>query len=626
MTTQVEPVVQQSNPVVINRIQSPAPEVRAEPEPGLVQEAVQEVPLIVARPLSLVDEPPTVYTITEEFEVPSAATTPPRLELDVAVTPPVDQSPRAKALAEALFGGEPPEPAVSPPRASPSAEELHDEVERKVMAATVALKSPSLNVEGGSPLRRKSTKRIDLQKISGPQLVSASMSVDAIPLASPSMTSLREVGSPQDSIKGGSRIRSRLQRLGNSLRTKNSNSGHERESSTGSANVVHESTPAGISQVVNYYPQAPQVMSVPPHGGDSLSGGNKGAGTSAGPVTPPATASPAGLKGFITRLRQPKGGSLRRAEGSPRPAVSMQPSAFLSSPQLNESEPAAPQAIQVMVPRAPPSDTISIPSVNIQTPDPSANIQTPDEALRQLFVAASNLGLDPAALNELLSNRTASQASKVAPWAIPTDSRPGTSAQKYDDSSSSSWTTAQNSAAPSRQQSTRVKIEPTVRLRPAREGSNPQSAVIRRTIIYPSPAASSSGSPLPGQAAGRSTGVQRKMSTASNNNGKRRPMSFQSGFSTKSVHDRTPTPPPPRGAAAKRMSQDGLPPMPGSMFSSSGRPGTSAGIMYVIFLSDWTWILTVAIEMMGSMELAPSTCRKAAQIRQHWRTAVPYRL
>ena len=545
----------------------------------MTREEIQEAPIIVARPISPVGEPPIVYTITEEFEVPSAATTPPQIELDIAVTPPppADQSPRAKALAEALFGGEPPESTAtaSPPRRNQSAEELHDEVERKVIAATVALKSPSLTVDGGSPLRRKSTKRIDLQKISGPQLVSASMSVDAIPLASPSMTSLGAMGLPQEGTKTGSGIGSRLRRLHHSLRTKNNNpSGHEREHSGASSTVIHETSSAGLTQVVDYYPQglqAPQVRSVPPHGGDSLSG-VKSSVTSAGPTTPPATAGPAGLKGFITRLRQPKGGSIRRAEGSPRPAVSMQPSAFLSSPHLNENEPTAPRTIPVMA-RSPPSETMSIPSVSTQTPD---------EALRQLFTAANNLGLDPAALNELLSNRAASQASKAAPWASPIDSRPGTSAQRYDDSSSSSWTTAQNSAAPSRQQSTRVKIEPTARLRPAREGGNPQSAVVRRTIIYPSTAASSSGSPLPGQA--RSTGgVQRKMSTASNS--KRRPMSFQSQFSAKSVHDRTPTPPPPRGAAAKRMSQDGLPPMPSSIFSSSGRPGTSAGIMYVFFSS-----------------------------------------
>lgn len=396
------------------------------------------------------------------------------------------------------------------------------------------------------------------------------MSVDAIPLASPSVTSLGPVNSPHETVKSSSGLGSKLRRLHNSLRTKNTNSVHERDHSGGSGNVVQESTSAGLTQVVNYYPQglqAPQVRSVPPHGGDSLNAG-KSSTSSTAPTTPPATASPAGLKGFITRLRQPKGGSIRRAEGSPRPAVSMQPSAFMSSPHLNENEPTAPQSIPVLN-RAPPSESLSIPSVNTQTPD---------EALRQLFNAANNLGLDPAALNELLANRAASQASqasKAPVWTPSTDSRPGTSSQRYDDSSSSSWTTAQNSAAPSRQQSTRVKVEPTVRLRPAREGGNPQSAVVRRTIIYPSSAPNSSASPLPGQ--GRNAGVQRKMSTASN--GKRRPMSFQSGLSAKSVHERTPTPPPPRGAAAKRMSHDGHPPMPGSILSSSGRPGTSAGII-----------------------------------------------
>jgi serine/arginine repetitive matrix protein 2 len=405
------------------------------------------------------------------------------------------------------------------------------------------------------------------------------MSVDAIPLASPSMTSLGVMASPQDGAKRGSGIGSRLRRLGGSLRTKTNTAGHERDNSGG--NVVQEPSSSGLSQVVDYYPQGlqpPQVRSVPAHGGDSA----KGAVGSPVPISPPATAGPAGLKGFITRLRRPGGGSIRRGETSPgRPAVSMQPSAFLSSPHLNENEPAPPinrtqpPALRVLA-RAPLSDPSSIPSAPTQT--------QAETSLKQLFDAANNLGLDPAALNELLSQRAASQTSKAAPWMTPTDSRPGTSTQKYDDSSSSSWTTAQTSAAVSRQPSTRVKIEAAPRLRPARESGNPQSAVVRRTIIYPSTSVgATSASPLPGQT--RSTGVQRKVSTASTNN-KRRPISFQSQYSGKSVHDRTPTPPPPRGAAAKRMSQDGLPPMPGSMFSSSTRPGTSAGIMYVIYLTE----------------------------------------
>lgn len=580
-TTQAEPVIIQRvtspAPVVINRIQSPTPETRPETENIVPPEVLPEPPMIIARPQSPVEEPTVVYTITEEFEVPSAATTPPQTEAQISISPPVDQSPRARALAEALFGGETTSPAVSPPRINRSAEELHDEVGRKVLAATTALKSPSLTVEGGLPLRRKSTKRIDLQKISGPHLVSASMSVDAIPLASPSMTSLGVVASPQDGAKRGSGIGSRLRRLGGSLRTKTNTVGHERENSGG--NVVQEPTSSGLSQVVDYDPQGlqpPQIKSVPPHSGGSV----KGAVGFPGPITPPATAGPAGLKGFMSRLRRPGGGSIRRGETSPgRPAVSMQPSALLSSTHLNENEPALPinqtqPPVVHALARALPSDSLPIPSVSTQTPD--------ETSLKQLFDAANNLGLDPAALNELLSNRAAlQQASKAAPWMAPTDSRSGTSTQRYDDSSSSPRTTAQTSAAVSRQASTRVKIEAAPRLRPAREGGNPQSAVVRRTIIYPA-TAGTSASPLPGQ--GRSTGVQRKASAASSSN-KRRPISFQSQYSGKSVHDRTPTPPPPRGAAAKRMSQDGLPPMPGSMFSSSARPGTSAGIMYAVYLT-----------------------------------------
>jgi len=562
-------------PVIVNRVQSPAPEARPEPENIMQPEVLSEPPMIVARPLSPVEEPPVEYAIPEEPEPPlSVTTTPPQEEAkeDIA-TPPVDQSPRAKALAEALFGGEATVPAVSPPRINLSAEELHDEVERKVMAATTALKNPSLSMEGSSPLRRKPIKRIDFQKISGPQLVSASMSVDVIPLASTSMTSLGAIASPQDGVKLRSGIGSRLRRLGGSLRTKTNTSGHERDNS-GSGNVVQEPTSSGLSQVVDYYPpgvQQPQIRSVPPHAGDSI----KGAVGSPGVTTPPATAGPAGLKGFITRLRRPGGGSIKRGETSPgRPAISGQPSAFLSSTHLNENESAPPisrvqPSIHAIV-QAPPSDASSAPSTSNQTPD--------EVSIQQLFAAASNLGLDPAALNELLSQRMATQDSKPAPGTTFMDTQLGNNTQKYEDSSNSSWAAPQPSAVPFRQPSTRVKIEAGPRLRPSREGGNPPSAVVRRTIIYPSTApGATSTSPLPGQT--RGSGVQRKGSTASNTTRQRRPISFQSQHSAKSVHDRTPTPPPPRGAAAKRMSQDGLPPMPGSILSLNGRPSTSAGVM-----------------------------------------------
>jgi hypothetical protein len=128
-------------PVVINRIQNPAPEARREADNIVPLEVHPEPHKIVERPLNPVEEPDVVYTITEEFEVLSAATTPPQLEAQISSTPPVDQSPRAKALAEALFGGETISPAVSPPRINHSAEELRDEVERKVLAITTALKS-----------------------------------------------------------------------------------------------------------------------------------------------------------------------------------------------------------------------------------------------------------------------------------------------------------------------------------------------------------------------------------------------------------------------------------------------------------------------------------------------------
>jgi serine/arginine repetitive matrix protein 2 len=542
-------------------------EVKSEPSPVVAQPPVV-LPMIVARPISPIGESLPQVDESKEFEVPSAATTPPLVEPEL----PVEQSPRARALAEALFGKDQATPSGSPLRPKPpSTEELRDEVEKKAMAATVALKNSSLYVEGSSPLRRKSTKRIDLQKISGPHLVSASMSVDAIPLASPSMASL---GSP-DAPKGGSKLGDKLRRLRGSLRNKPQLApSHSKESSTAST-VIYEQ-PSG-EQVVNYDPHAlnqPQIRSGPAHSGmdPAATAAIKSPAGSSIIVSPPATAGPAGLKGFMARLRQPKHAARNSRDfGTPtRSAVSIQPSASLSSSQLNE-----PTFTPLAVPSALPSTTQST-----QASVTSSPAQTPDEmALEQLFAAAHNLGLNPADLNDLLQ-RSGSQTAKLAA----SSSRPGTGTRRYEDASSMAWTNDQPSAAPSRQPSIRLKAEAVPRARPIREGNNPVSGVVRRTIIYPSTAAPTSASPLPSQS--RTPSVHQK--TASSIFSKRRPMSMQSQVSGRSVHGRIPTPPPSRGAA-RRLSEDGhAPPVPSSVYTASnGRPSTSAGILYVTF----SWLM-----------------------------------
>ncbi|KAG8859780.1 hypothetical protein FRB91_006899 [Serendipita sp. 411] len=557
--------------ITIVRLQSPPPGPNVIPEeqyPQLVETVVQP-PMIVARPMSPVEETHSEVKIPGEFEVPSAATTPPRFE-----TPsPAKQSPRTKALTDALFGDHL-TPAAPGPKHQPSVEELQVEVEKRALAATVALKSPVV-VPESSPLRKKSTKRIDLQKISNPHLVSASMSVDAIPLASPSMASL-SMTQTQDLGRSGSKLGDRLRRLRGSIKTKGQQGpGHEREPS--SSSLSNEITPNGPSQVLDYDPQSlstPQIRTVPP------TTPNKP--LSAGLASPPASAGPAGLRGLVARFRQSKGNPRKEESTPPRSAVSVQPSASSSSSHLNDADGSMTMGNIVVPPsrntslnRAQPaiassqSDVTSLnraqPAIASSQSDvtsiSSGTAQTPDEAAlrKRLLETALTLGLNAEDINVLLE--------RAAKTATHSDSPSDTSQRTMDEGQ---LAIGQASTSLSRQTSTRVRIDASARLRPTREGGNPISGVVRRTIIYPSSTATPSTSPLPGY-----RGVLRKMSSASN---KRRPMSVQSQYSGKSIHERVPTPPPPRGA--RRISEDGLPPIPSSLYSSSARPGTSAGIIY----------------------------------------------
>ncbi|KAG8867511.1 hypothetical protein FRC20_005578 [Serendipita sp. 405] len=512
----------------------------------------KEPPMIVARPMSPVEEAISEVKIPGEFEVPSAATTPPRFE-----TPsPAKQSPRTKALTDALFGDHL-TPAAPGPKHQPSVEELQVEVEKRALAATVALKSPVV-VPESSPLRKKSTKRIDLQKISNPHLVSASMSVDAIPLASPSMASL-SMTQTQDLGRSGSKLGDRLRRLRGSIKTKGQQGpGHEREPS--SSSLSNEITPNGPSQVLDYDPQSlstPQIRTVPP------TTPNKP--LSAGLASPPASAGPAGLRGLVARFRQSKGNPRKEESTPPRSAVSVQPSASSSSSHLNDADGSMTMGNIVVPPSRNTSLNRAQPAIASSQSDvtsiSSGTAQTPDEAAlrKRLLETALTLGLNAEDINVLLE--------RAAKTATHSDSPSDTSQRTMDEGQ---LAIGQASTSLSRQTSTRVRIDASARLRPTREGGNPISGVVRRTIIYPSSTATPSTSPLPGY-----RGVLRKMSSASN---KRRPMSVQSQYSGKSIHERVPTPPPPRGA--RRISEDGLPPIPSSLYSSSARPGTSAGIIY----------------------------------------------
>ena len=270
-------------------------------------------------------------------------------------------SPRARALAEALFGSGEPSPvsstAVRPLSASlsnspdtpatpfiahvTSEGNLEEDVGRKAAAATAALKNSS---EATSlALKRKATKKIQTKQISGPQLLSASMSVDAIPLASP--VSVLAPASPlshQDASSGSNSRASGKGLLGRwrSLR-KSQQSGMLEPIETSSSTLVRQDSLSPIGQTIVYQPttiHTPEIQSVPPPGTTPSSPPQHQWPQSAGPTqtmpiaSPPATSG--GLKGFMTRLRQSKGSARKEeAKGSPAtPSVALQNAAATPSP------------------------------------------------------------------------------------------------------------------------------------------------------------------------------------------------------------------------------------------------------------------------------------------------------
>ena len=478
-------------------------------------------------------------------------------------------SPRARALAEALFGSGEPSPisshAVRPLSASlsnsPSAPgtpfvghvkqltpdaDLEVDVGRKAAAATAALKNSS---EASSlALRRKPTKKIQTSQISGPQLLSASMSVDAIPLASPVSTvvpaspiSHHDASSGSNSRASGRGLLGRLR----SLRKSQQNGGFE-PLETASSTLVRQDSLSPSGQTIVYNPPSlhtPEVRSVPPPGTSPSSPAQRHWPQSAGLTHPTPIASPpatsGGLKGFMTRLRHSKGSARKEeAKASPvTPSIALQSAASTSSPHLQQRDVQQSPSHQLHHQSSVKPPQQVQPAVSDSAPPTVAAPQEEGEAVEAFRQAAKSLGLEDEMINGFLLQRSLSLT------------RPGPSDTRRHQGANSP--PLANSPL-SRQPSTRTKLmeaNVNARARVMREGVDPLSAVVRRTIIVPS---TSSNIMTEGRNA---SPVVRKSST------RRRPPSTTSQHSAKSpITDRVPTPPPPRGG--RRFSEDARPPMP----------------------------------------------------------------
>ncbi|KAJ7219133.1 hypothetical protein GGX14DRAFT_590195 [Mycena pura] len=459
------------------------------------------------------------------------------------------------------------QPSRSPstPRLPQSAEEhaqLTKEVQRKTDAAMVMLqKQPSTS---NLPLPHKapiSRKRISPSQISTPQLVSASTSVDTIPLPSPS------------AMAGGqSKIGSRLKRLRGSLRKTTIPTA---EDLTPFPAELRSPPPV---QTARYDPSKFRAP-----GGPTATSATELEGFKVSLPSPPASAGP-GLKGFMARFRGKQRASETQTEFDARSARGRSPhlsppstenilaqSTGWQSPQGNNthspSSSSSPTST-TMQPRtsptsAPPPTQYSTSSVTRHTTAPLYNHRTqqsaqsneapgPDEsqAIRQLFDAASNLGLDQAALNDLLA-RSGSTSSRSTEWTLLTRNNSAVARpdlpQERDhggDVSRSASHRSQLTPVSNTAESLKPTPQPDHPRRPKDEAPD-KSAVVRRTIIFPSDA--------------RSSTID--LSVLIRKNSSRRRRVSATSVSSRSVHDRVPTPPPSK--TGRRFSTDNIsPPVP----------------------------------------------------------------
>lgn len=469
--------------------------------------------------------------------------------------------------------------------------ELTREVQQKTEAAMVALNKNPSRTNVGDLLKYTPSirRRVDPSQISTPKLVSTTTSVETIPLRSPSVTS--------NNSSGASKLGSRFKKLRGSLRAKNL-------VSSGEETVTPENVKASPpeSQIAHY-----DSAKLNPPGAPKLSSATETGRFKVPVPNPPASAGP-GLKGFMARFRNkqrmsetPAGGdrSMPRATSPLTPASPLtptipkqatspldrshngtpRPASTLPRPMYSRFPPANPPA------QAPPPPVAATPASTEASKDEESKDEEPKDvqnaaALEQLFRAAKDLGLDGNALNDLLArsgstsspkpllrnNSTAAPGPRPAAWKdsenvqqvsyVPSNSSQQTATPSNYESLSNEQQPQQSSTnaafepRPATPESPMIR-KPSVRkpdhLRRPKEGQteNAATTVVRRTLVYANDVSSADFAAL----------IQRK-------NSARHRRGSVTSTSARSVHDRAPTPPPPKTPTIKRFSADGLPPMP----------------------------------------------------------------
>ncbi|KAG8933981.1 hypothetical protein FRC02_010819 [Tulasnella sp. 418] len=496
---------------------------------------------------------------------------------------------RKKALTEALFGApsissleskEHPfttsegyltladlEPVKAPmsPKSTLTAEELVQEVQRQNERAMAELKNASTTqLADSAGLKRKNTKKISAHLISGPHLVSSSASVDAVPIGpkSPSQVSLaaptvseKDKANPQHS-----KFSQRFKRL---IRSKPAGLNGEE--------VVHYQyeTPSSPSQSTsskatsNTIDSALLALTATPATAPTEQ--TRRPNPLPAPASPPPP-SQAGFKGLMSRLRKSKRETID-GRTSPVPTSSNTESTTaavsINSPttpvplHTSSMSPSKPQLLPAAVidhsPQSSPRQNVQDLRYNLNTPPPTGNTED-GLALKQLFAAAENLGLDQNALSELLarSSSTRSVTAGKASKSKPTTSESSPTEASRDNSLDLDVSKVIGGDGLKRTFSART-AGPAAKKNPQhsepRTSNDDPRVVVRRTLIFPSPEGEG----------GRKPSVPQK--------NRRQRASIQSMQSGRSLQERVPTPPPSR--VTKRFSKDPTPPMPNSPASFS---------------------------------------------------------
>ncbi|OAX39192.1 hypothetical protein K503DRAFT_856203 [Rhizopogon vinicolor AM-OR11-026] len=455
--------------------------------------------------------------------------------------------------------------------------ELVNEVRRKAEAATAALMKTSSGqkfTDANASSISVTRKKINLSQISAPHLVSGPTSVETIPLHQVQRQKSPTPIAPQSSLN----ITQRMRRFRNTLRVKQ----HVPSGEEVTPFPLDVQPNAVSSASLNRRPTLPLTKGFAYGSSTDLT-------KSKSLSSPPASATP-GLRGFMSRFRKPRApdtqtengnGFLRGSPTTSSPTTSSHHGQGLGASPTNAVTPAsAPVSTTTFM------HTLGGGQPSIDSPSAMADNET---AVKQLLEAGANLGVNQAELKALLA-RSASVSSRAMAHSLSKNTSNAVAGSYV----ARDVPSAARSRSPLPAEShlhddgaisggdertvRKLSIHKTGESSHNRQGIPENPAIVRRTLIFPSDFRTST--PDPNQVTRKPSGKRHGRSGSS--------MSVHSG---RSVHDRAPTPPPPKSTGGKRFSTDRppLPSLPTSMAAQaeallhpvmSGATGEKTGSPY----------------------------------------------